>query len=170
VRDSVSIRARTHTLHISISLFLLLSDVIQLAESNIQLNSVNVTSQVLRWGLLDAIDYIGEADLVVGSDLTYNSGTWRVLAETMSTIVSDNGHVLYLSLGHDGFNVNAEMDGFLSVAKEQGLMVATDNSIGGVAIQKLLDRIVSMDERKLVLQTGVRVVVLCKKKFTKKYG
>jgi len=66
---------------------------------------------------------MGKVDVILGSDLTYNSGSWRVLAETMDTLLSQNGFVLYLSLGHSGFNVRGEVDGFVNVAKQSGLSV-----------------------------------------------
>jgi predicted nicotinamide N-methyase len=117
-------------------------DVISLAHTNVQRNNNSnnkndhdeqrqqssatppprVETQVLQWGLLSAMDYSDVASVVVGSDLTYNSGTWRVLAETMATVLQDDGIIIYLSLGHDGFNVRAELDGFLSVARENGLV------------------------------------------------
>ena len=85
-------------------------DVVDLAQRNIQRNqcSAETTKAVeLQWGLLNAMDYCEVADVVLGSDLTYNSGTWRVLSETMTTILKPNGVVIYLSLGHEGFNVNS---------------------------------------------------------------
>jgi predicted nicotinamide N-methyase len=141
-------------------------DVVALTRSNVELNQVQVQSEVLQWGLLNAMDYNEAADIVLGSDLTYNSGTWRVLCETMATVLSPQGFILYLSLGHDGFNVNAEVEGFLNVAREQGLVVVPE--IGGMQVSKLLDQIISPLERKLVLQNGVSVVVLQHKRFTKK--
>jgi predicted nicotinamide N-methyase len=143
-------------------------DVVALTRSNVQLNQVQdtVQSEVLQWGLLNAMEYDEAVDIVLGSDLTYNSGTWRVLCETMATVLSPQGFILYLSLGHDGFNVNAEVEGFLSVAREQDLVVVPE--IGGMQVSKLLDQLISPSERKLVLQNGVSVVVLQHKRFTKK--
>ena len=115
-------------------------EVLELTQSNIQSNTKTnnntnnnmnnkIETDVLSWGLLNSIDYSEIADIVVGSDLTYNSGSWRVLAETMHTILKPNGVVVYLSLGHDGFNVRSEIDGFLSVAKEIGLLVLPELEI-----------------------------------------
>lgn len=50
----------------------------------------------LQWGLLDATEYDTSADVIIGSDLTYNSGSWVALAETMSTLLKDEGIVIYL--------------------------------------------------------------------------
>jgi hypothetical protein len=123
----------------------------------------------LQWGLLNAMEYSDEdeADLVLGADLTYNSGTWRVLAETMVTIVKPEGYILYLSLGHEGFNVNAEVDGFLSVAKEVGLVTA--NEIADIPVSNLLDSILTAQEALQLRQSGgSRVVVLRRKQLSKK--
>lgn len=145
-------------------------NVVSLAKTNIELNQLarNVQAQQLQWGLLNAMDYSETFDLVVGSDLTYNSGTWRVLAETMETILKDDGYILYLSLGHDGFNVNAELDGgFLSVAKEQVGLVEVP-TYQGISVTSLLDQIILPSERKQILSSGVRVVVLQKSSYLKR--
>ena len=97
-------------------------NVVKLTQRNIQSSKLSsVRAEPLSWGVLDAIDYSDTADLVLGSDLTYNAANWRVLAETMATIVKPDGLILYLSLGHSGFDVNAEAQGFLAVARELGL-------------------------------------------------
>ena len=104
----------------------------------------------------------GTADWVVASDLTYNSGSWRVLAETMATVLKPNGTVIYLSCGHEGFNVNAELDGFLSVAKEVGLV--TVESVAGVRPAQMLPTLLSPTEAKQLEKSGgVRVVLLQRK-------
>jgi len=138
-----------------------------------QVNNLQKTSSIdakpLQWGLLNAMDYSETADLVLGSDLTYNSGTWRVLAETMEAVLSPTGTVLYLSLGHEGFNVNAEVEGFLSVAKEMGLVPVSE--IGGEAGEKvipisgLISSIISSQEefRQLQLSGGAKIIALKRK-------
>jgi SAM-dependent methyltransferase len=145
-------------------------DVVRLADTNLQVNHCDrVQAEVLQWGLLNAMEYSDEdeADLVLGADLTYNSGTWRVLAETMVTIVKPEGYILYLSLGHEGFNVNAEVDGFLSVAKEVGLVTA--NEIADIPVSNLLDSILTAQEALQLRQSGgSRVVVLRRKQLSKK--
>ena len=169
-------------------------DVLQLTKSNIQLNDIRTADGIddnadgsesiepgivetaeLSWGLLNAMDYCDMANVIIGSDLTYNSGSWRVLAETMNTILKDDGVIIYLSLGHDGFNVRAELDeGFLSVAKSQGLIpvseLTIDNDGHSISLDQLLDRVVSPTETQQVLQPsgGARVVVLRKKLYLMK--
>ena len=149
-------------------------DVVQLAQRNIKRNCIesdddnesNVEAVMLPWGVLNAIDF--SADLVLGADLTYNSGSWRVLAETMATILSPAGIVVYLSLGHEGFNVNPEMDGFLSVCREVGGLIPVSD-INGVPIDNLMKDILTPAESKQVYSSGgARVVVLRRKDFLKK--
>ena len=88
---------------------------VALAETNFQMNHIDYgTSSVstndtnsnvvtmLPWGELQVpMEWMGKADVVLGSDLTYNSGSWRVLAETMEGLLcKEEGIVIYLSLGH----------------------------------------------------------------------
>lgn len=98
--------------------------VVELARDNAERNKARVVETAnLPWGLLDAMEFSDAADVVMGSDLTYNSGTWRVLAETINTVLKPGGCFLYLTLGHSGFNVKGELDGFLQVIAAEGLVV-----------------------------------------------
>ncbi|KAL7575009.1 hypothetical protein ACA910_010826 [Epithemia clementina (nom. ined.)] len=163
-------------------------NVVQLARQNIIHNKVtqattnatqnHVQAIELPWGSLDAIDYSETASLVLGSDLTYNSGTWRALAETMETILKANGSILYLTLGHAGFNANAELQGFLSVALEMGLVQVFPSDKtwpfpGLVPSQAQLtstfmENKMTPREKAVVQSTGgVGIVVLQKKRFAK---
>ncbi|KAG7355902.1 inositol monophosphatase [Nitzschia inconspicua] len=142
--------------------------VLELARKNISKNCVlpaqglkAIEAKPLQWGLLNAMDYSEKASLVLGADLTYNAGSWRVLAETMVTVLSldADARIIYLSLGHEGFNVNAELDGFLSVAKEVGLI--PDSQFRGINLSLLLQNSLSSSEKRLLDQSGgARVVVL----------
>jgi SAM-dependent methyltransferase len=128
-----------------------------------------IRAEPLQWGFLNAMDYSESASFVIGADLTYNPGSWDALAETISTVLNtENGLALYLSVGHDGFNVNAEMDGFLSVAKEKGL-VSLPDGVQGIDLNELLMRTLSDPEKKLIAQAGgFRVVVLGRKKLSRR--
>jgi ribosomal protein L11 methylase PrmA len=142
-------------------------EVLGLAKQNFDLNNVSSVSKTaeLKWGLLDASEYDGIADIVVGSDLTYNSGSWLALAETMATVLKPDGFVLYLTLGHSGFNVQAELGGFLQVAENAGLRVLQEEqSVVGQKLADLLERITSKDEKQVISANGgARAVLLCKK-------
>lgn len=142
-------------------------DVVALARQNAHRNQVdNVESKMLQWGFLDASDYAETADLVIGSDLTYNSGTWRLLAETLSTVLKPGGMVLYLTLGHSGFNVEGELRGFLSVVESEGLELITERAPRPLdnLSQTLLDTISPQEQSVLDGTGGVRVVLLLKPK------
>jgi hypothetical protein len=54
--------------------------------------------------------------VILGSDLTYNSGSWRALSETISLLLKPGGLFLYVTLGHSGFASSGEINGFLQVA------------------------------------------------------
>lgn len=155
--------------------------VVELAKRNLENNfscmpnaNCQLQAMLLPWGLLDAIDYTESADVILGSDLTYNAGSWRVLAETMAALLKPTGCVIYLSLGHAGFEVNAEMDGFLNVARAQGLVAVKSPMDPNWPLpvvsyrsleELLLLKCASPSERDLLQSTGgVRVLVLCKPK------
>lgn len=135
-------------------------EVLALAQTNINNNNVsNVKAFALQWGLLDAFEFEETADLIIGSDLTYNPNTWRSLAESIATILKAGGMVIYLSLGHSGFSVDGELDGFTSVAENVGLQ-----KVRSKAIESLLPQLLSGDERSIIdANGGVRVMILVKK-------
>jgi hypothetical protein len=96
----------------------------------------------------------------------------------METVVSpNNGVILYLSLGHAGFAVNAEVDGFLAVAKESGLVsvAPTDAEWPFARFHKHLDDVILQSildpsERAVIDGTGgLRVLVLRRRLKNKKY-
>ena len=137
-------------------------EVVDLARQNVERNSVSnvVETTTLGWGLLNAMDYSDVADVIIGSDLTYNSGTWRVLTETISTILKPGGRFLYLTLGHSGFNVKGELDGFLQVIQSEGLVLDQSSS---TKLEQQLPSMLSANEQRVLDATGgVRVVVLRK--------
>jgi len=154
------------------------TEVLELAQRNIQQNNLNdiIKTTALQWGLMDATEYESTADIVIGSDLTYNSGSWVVLAETMSTILKQDGIVIYLTLGHSGFNVGGELGGFLSVAENTGMRVLTKDDIEWKeklrdvqSVNELLASIVTSEERAVIdANGGARVVILGKKRFGRK--
>ena len=165
--------------------------VLELAQANIRQNHgesidskgaspANIRAEPLQWGFLNAMDYSESASFVIGADLTYNPGSWDILAETIATILktendnmvnseindtrnSKQCYALYLSVGHDGFNVNAEVDGFLSVAKEKGLVSIADG-VEGIDLNELLRKTLTDTEKKILAQSGgFRVLVLGRK-------
>eukprot|EP00977_Amphora_coffeiformis_P009390 scaffold2168_cov180-Amphora_coffeaeformis.AAC.9 len=146
--------------------------VVALADQNIRANGLSdrVRPQVLPWNLMNALDYADEMDLVVGSDLTYQSQNWPALAETMATTVKPcTGLVLYLTLGHAGFAVQAELQGFLVVARQYGLVPVADAASMGLPTADLTrlvyEKCIQPEELPIVQSTGgVRVVALQRKR------
>ena len=149
------------------------ADVVALTKENILRNEVGdrAEAKMLQWGFLDAMDYAEYADIVIGSDLTYNPGSWRVLAETLYTILKPGGNVLYLTLGHAGFNVDGELNGFLSVVQSEGLLLVGERSNPPAPFENLsrmLLQCVSSRERAALDATGGARVVLLRKPILKK--
>ena len=138
-------------------------EVVELAKINIERNQLSsmVQSTKLQWGILDASDYINFADVIIGSDLTYNSGSWRVLAETLSSILKPGGLFVYLSLGHSGFNVSGEIDGFLSVTQNLGLVECQNSSLDRLGT--LLQKSLTEDEKMIIEGTGGYRLLLIQK-------
>jgi ribosomal protein L11 methylase PrmA len=146
-------------------------NVVDLARQNAKKNGVEekMECRVLQWGFMGAMDYGESVDLVIGSDLTYNSGMWRVLAETISTVLTPGGMCLYLTLGHSGLNVQGELRGFLSVISSQGLEILSNESgapppmLQNVAAT--LETTISPKEQSVLSSTGgVQVILLGKPK------
>lgn len=87
----------------------------------------------------------------------------NALTGTITSTASNQCYALYLSIGHEGFNVNAEMDGFLSVCKSFGLAILP-NGVEGIDVESLLLTSLSEPEKKILAQSGgFRVAVLGRK-------
>lgn len=152
-------------------------EVLELAQRNVERNLLTdrVSASRLQWGMMDAIELSDVADVVLGADLTYSPGSWRLLAETMETVLKRTGFVVYLSLGHTGFNVNAEVEGFLAVAKELGLisLLPSDTvwpfpGLSTPLADLLLRDSLTSTERRIIDGTGgLRVLILGKKRLKK---
>jgi SAM-dependent methyltransferase len=136
--------------------------VVPAPSSSLSSSTTTIQAVPLQWGLLNAMDYSDSASLVLGADLTYNAGSWRVLAETMVTVLQPNGYVIYMSLGHDGFNVNAELDGFISVARSVGLVLVP--TLEGYNLTDLLQNLLSDTEKNIVASSGGAIVLVFQKK------
>eukprot|EP00558_Chaetoceros_sp_UNC1202_P004831 CAMPEP_0197244350 /NCGR_PEP_ID=MMETSP1429-20130617/9498_1 /TAXON_ID=49237 /ORGANISM="Chaetoceros sp., Strain UNC1202" /LENGTH=310 /DNA_ID=CAMNT_0042704697 /DNA_START=157 /DNA_END=1089 /DNA_ORIENTATION=- len=129
-------------------------------------------ANLLKWGLLDAADYYDAADVIIGSDLTYNSGSWGLLAETLDAVLKPNGIVLYLTLGHAGFNVSGELGGFLTVVESKGALDVVKEGDPArwpfpniSSLEMFLGKSLTSQERDVISATGgYKIVVLKKKK------
>ena len=92
----------------------------------------------------------------------------------MNVILKENGIVLYLSLGHAGFNVNSELNGFLTVIESgsSGLEVITENGEGWPfqgkidgCIELLLYQSLSKREIETIRSSGgCRILILQKRR------
>lgn len=165
--------------------------VVELCRSNLQANQqhwqsssgdggvvVDIEALPLPWGWMNAVDYAETADLIIGSDLTYQPANWPILVETVRTMLQPVGCFLYLTVGHAGFDVRAEMAAFLTLCLQQGLVQVVDDSSRLLSSSWssmipaqyatmedwVLDTVVTAQERAVLESTGgVRIVVLQKK-------
>ena len=141
------------------------SEVVELARKNSEKNANsrprdNVRVTEMKWGSMGVpTELYSAVDTVFGSDLTYNSGSWRALGETISAVLRPrSGKVVYLATGHEGFKVQGELDGFLSVMVGEGLKL---NKPLTDAANELLGRLLSQEERAMLASTGgARIVIL----------
>lgn len=68
-------------------------EVINLAKINIERNfndnneKERVKAIQMQWGFVESMDLDGMADIIIGSDLTYNPNTWRSLCESIDVIL-----------------------------------------------------------------------------------
>ena len=135
-------------------------EVCLLTKANMQKNSPGVAVQELLWGSVEVPpDLYSSMDTIYGSDLTYNTGSWRVLGETMNSILKNDGKVVYLATGHQGLAVDGELDGFVTVVSSMGLKV--NSKLTGEANFEL-DKLLSAQEKEILAANGgrARIVVL----------
>lgn len=113
-------------------------EVLNLAKRNIERNDLSgvVTTAMLQWGSMAAVDYENFADVIIGSDLTYNSGSWVALAETMSIILKPEGIVIYL-VSVDFLLKRASSVVFrLMIGHRSSSIVGRDEDTGSFRIQR----------------------------------
>ena len=146
-------------------------EVVALAKANLELNDINRgQAAYLKWGSLDAVDFYDTADIVIGSDLTYNSGSWGGLAETFESILKPNGIVIYSTLGHSGFSLEGELGGFLTLVESKGtLEVIKEGSKSWpfpsvASLDQLLYASLTSKEKEVVASTGGFKSIILKKK------
>lgn len=154
-------------------------EVVSLAKQNLENNNIFPEStsssrrgdaHYLKWGSLDTVDFYDSADIVIGSDLTYNSGSWGLLAESFDAVLKRKGIIIYLTLGHAGFNVVGELGGFLTLVDSQGaLEVVKEGSAAWPfpnvsSLEKLILTSLNSKEREVIMGTGGFKAVVLKKK------
>lgn len=157
-------------------------EVVKLAKQNLENNNIYASTnsqsssertgeaQYLKWGSLDVADFYDTADIVIGSDLTYNSGSWGLLSETVNDILKPSGLFCYVTLGHAGFNVASELGGFLTLVDSQGsLEVVKEGSSAWPfqnvpSLEMLVFSSLTFKEREVIAGTGGFKVILFRKR------
>mmetsp|Transcript_12762 Transcript_12762/g.23931 ORF Transcript_12762/g.23931 Transcript_12762/m.23931 type:complete len:397 (-) Transcript_12762:53-1243(-) len=160
------------------------AEVLELARRNLEFNNILPNydgiegkphrllgqASYLKWGSIDTVDFSESADIVIGSDLTYNSGSWGVLADTVESILKPNGIFLYLTLGHFGFNVASELSGFVTLVESKEFLEIVREGTDAWPFQSAqsLEYLLatSLDDREKVVVSstgGFKVLILRKK-------
>lgn len=113
-------------------------EVLNLAKRNIDRNDLSgvVTTAMLQWGSMAAVDYENFADVIIGSDLTYNSGSWVALAETMSIILKPEGIVIYLVSVDFLLRLASSVVFRLMIGHRSSSIVGRDEDTGSFRIQR----------------------------------
>lgn len=165
-------------------------EVLELAQRNLEFNNIFPNdddrkqeqsphclfgqASYLKWGSLDTVDFYDSADIVIGSDLTYNSGAWGVLADTVESILKPNGMFLYVTLGHAGFNVASELNGFLTLVESKGVLEIVREGTdawpfhNAPSLESLLGTTLDEREKEVVSSTGGFKVILLRKKLKRR--
>ena len=99
-----------------------------------------------------------------------------MLVESVGCILKPGGYFLYLTLGHSGFDVSAELNGFLTVVESDGALEIVSD-LGGASppstwpfqkvrsLNLLLQGLLEEGEKEIIASAGgVRVLLLRKKK------
>jgi SAM-dependent methyltransferase len=163
-------------------------EVVDLARRNLEFNNIfpndngreelphRLVGQAsyLKWGSLDIVDFYDSADIVIGSDLTYNSGSWGALADTVESVLKPNGIFLYVTLGHSGFNVASEVNGFLTLVESKGVFEIVREGTDAwpfqnvQSLEALLGTSLDAREKEVVSSTGGFKVLLLRKKLKRR--
>ncbi|GMH86579.1 hypothetical protein TrVE_jg10676 [Triparma verrucosa] len=137
-------------------------EVLQLTRQNARDNGKgNVAVGGLRWGEMLDDSYDNKFDLAIGSDLTYNSAAWPLLTETLVSVLRPNGRFIYLITGHAGFNLESELNGFLTFLEGAGGLRV--NAVLGRELTERMRALVGAEEGMVLRDGGVKVVVIDRK-------
>ena len=134
--------------------------ILELAQENVKLNHANVKIKELSWGWMDAMEFDEQIDIVLGSDLTYNSNGWNALAQTMDTILSPNGFILYLTCGHSGFTVDGEINGFRTVLSSTTSLKSLSTT---QITQRLWNSLTPKEQQIIGNKDGIQLLLLTRK-------
>ena len=91
------------------------------AAANLKGMPVAVSSQQLLWGEVTGKDLAGKFDVLIASDVLYQSSGWRPLAQTVGELLAPNGVLLVAEAGHQTSPADATLGGFRVVAEGCGL-------------------------------------------------
>ena len=78
-------------------------------------------AQQLNFGEVTPEDLAGKFDVLIASDVLYQSSGWRPLAQTAGELLAPNGVLLVAEAGHETSPADATLGGFRVVAEGSGL-------------------------------------------------
>ena len=89
----------------------------------------NVEVRALKWGDLIDDRLLSSFDVVLGSDVLYNSAGWRAFAASAKELLRPGGTILLAESGHETTRVESTLGGFRVVAEGCGLVVEDAESL-----------------------------------------
>lgn len=91
----------------------------------------NVGVRTLQWGELVDGELLGTFDIVLGSDVLYNSAAWRPFAACAKDLLRPrSGTIVLAESGHENMRVEPTVGGFRVVAEGCGLVVDDPEELG----------------------------------------
>lgn len=97
--------------------------------------SAKVGARPLLWGAQLEDELRGSFDLVIASDVLYQSAAWRPLAQTATELmVPHKGTLLLVEAGHELTPAASSLGGFISVAEGCGLTFEPPEELVGDAL------------------------------------
>ena len=98
-------------------------EVLARAKSNAAANLRDVpwAAQQLLFGEVTPEELAGKFDVLIASDVLYQSSGWRPLAQTAGELLAPNGVLLVAEAGHETSPADATLGGFRVVAEGSGL-------------------------------------------------
>jgi predicted nicotinamide N-methyase len=112
--------------------------ILERAQRNIDANAKDgkIRTRKLQWGTNAVEEQLrGKFDVVLASDVLYQSSAWRALGATASDLLKPKtGRLLLAEAGHETTPTQPTLEGFRTVAEGCGLIFEDSIALGGSAV------------------------------------